>query len=527
VEPFDRDVGARLLERRIALGLTQQRLAKLIGVSYQQAHKYEKGTSRIRHLGCERRIDGMTRRSDLLLSSACVLALFVLPNTAVAQTGALTQLPGTDACVSLGGSDGECAEGVGLDNPASVAVSWDDRNVYVASHDSDAVAVFARDLATGALTQLPGTDACVSLGGGDGECAEGVGLDNPGSVAVSRDDRNVYVASHDSDAVAVFARDLATGALTQLPATDACVSEDGSGGDCADGVALFIPFGVAVSDDGRNVYVVSAGTSAVAVFARDLATGALSQLPGTDACVSKDGTGGDCADGIGLDEVVSVTVSPDGRNVYVTSFAGSDAVAVFARDLATGALTQLPGTDACVSRDGTGGDCAAGVGLDNPANVAVSPDGRNVYVASHDSNAVAVFVRDRRTGALTQLPGTDACASDLGDECAQGVALNSPTSVAVSRDDRNVYVASFDSSAVAVFARDSRTGALAQLSGTDACVSEDGSGRDCADGAALFDAFGVMVSRDGRNAYVVSRDGNAVAVFARDRIPSTALPAGL
>jgi transcriptional regulator with XRE-family HTH domain len=34
-------------ERRIMLGLTQQELAELIGVTYQQAHKYEKGINRI------------------------------------------------------------------------------------------------------------------------------------------------------------------------------------------------------------------------------------------------------------------------------------------------------------------------------------------------------------------------------------------------------------------------------------------------------------------------------------------------
>jgi transcriptional regulator with XRE-family HTH domain len=30
-----------------ALGLTQQQLAELIGVTYQQVHKYEKGTNRV------------------------------------------------------------------------------------------------------------------------------------------------------------------------------------------------------------------------------------------------------------------------------------------------------------------------------------------------------------------------------------------------------------------------------------------------------------------------------------------------
>jgi transcriptional regulator with XRE-family HTH domain len=43
----DRYVGARIRERRIMLGLTQQQLADLIGVTYQQAHKYERGINRV------------------------------------------------------------------------------------------------------------------------------------------------------------------------------------------------------------------------------------------------------------------------------------------------------------------------------------------------------------------------------------------------------------------------------------------------------------------------------------------------
>jgi transcriptional regulator with XRE-family HTH domain len=43
----DRHVGARIRERRTLLGLSQQQLAKMIGVTYQQAHKYERGLNRI------------------------------------------------------------------------------------------------------------------------------------------------------------------------------------------------------------------------------------------------------------------------------------------------------------------------------------------------------------------------------------------------------------------------------------------------------------------------------------------------
>lgn len=46
-QEIDRYVGARIRERRIMMGLTQQQMADLIGVTYQQAHKYERGINRI------------------------------------------------------------------------------------------------------------------------------------------------------------------------------------------------------------------------------------------------------------------------------------------------------------------------------------------------------------------------------------------------------------------------------------------------------------------------------------------------
>ncbi len=46
-QDIDRHVGSRVRERRIMLGLTQQQLADLIGVTYQQAHKYERAINRV------------------------------------------------------------------------------------------------------------------------------------------------------------------------------------------------------------------------------------------------------------------------------------------------------------------------------------------------------------------------------------------------------------------------------------------------------------------------------------------------
>src|SRR5688572_12838449 len=44
---IDSHVAAKIRERRLMLGLSQQQVAELIGVTYQQAHKYEKGINRI------------------------------------------------------------------------------------------------------------------------------------------------------------------------------------------------------------------------------------------------------------------------------------------------------------------------------------------------------------------------------------------------------------------------------------------------------------------------------------------------
>ncbi|HXQ49811.1 MAG TPA: helix-turn-helix transcriptional regulator [Stellaceae bacterium] len=44
---IDQRVAHRIRERRLLLGMTQQHLAEMIGVAFQQAHKYERGLSRV------------------------------------------------------------------------------------------------------------------------------------------------------------------------------------------------------------------------------------------------------------------------------------------------------------------------------------------------------------------------------------------------------------------------------------------------------------------------------------------------
>ena len=45
--PVDLGVGSRVRARRILMGMSQERLADQLGVTFQQVQKYEKGANRV------------------------------------------------------------------------------------------------------------------------------------------------------------------------------------------------------------------------------------------------------------------------------------------------------------------------------------------------------------------------------------------------------------------------------------------------------------------------------------------------
>jgi DNA-binding beta-propeller fold protein YncE len=435
--------------------------------------------------------------------------LLSITAVALAVTGDLTQPAGSAGCVSQGGA-GSCANGHGLMSPFDVAVSPDGRNVYVASADSHAVTRLNRDPTTGVISQPAGSAGCVSETGA-GPCAEGHALKGPLGLTVSVDGKSVYVASASSDAVARLDRNPTTGAITQPAGSAGCVSETGAG-PCADGRGLINPHSVAVSPDRKSVYVASAGSNAVARLNRNPTTGAIGQPTGSAGCISETGAG-PCADGRVLNSPLGVAVSSDGKSVYVAS-SGSFALVRLDRNTTTGAITQPGDRTGCVSHTG-GGPCIKGHVLISPFDVAVSPDGTSVYVASADSNAVARLNRNTTTGAITQPPGSAGCVSETGaGPCFNGQGLRKPYSVAVSADGKSVYVASLQSNAVARLNRNPTTGAITQPAGIAGCVSETGAG-PCADGHALTIPTSVAVSSNGKSVYAASAGSDAVARFHR------------
>jgi DNA-binding beta-propeller fold protein YncE len=235
---------------------------------------------------------------------------------------------------------------------------------------------------------------CIAVNGFDGPCAVSVATQGLDALALSPDGKQLYGAAPGSHAVDVFTHGT-TGALTET----SCLKVAAPHGLCSDSKLMQSPSGLAISPDGKNVYATDSSGSggSVDVLTRDASTGALSDASCVDFAPvptpEEKGEGeeespepppppGPCVSVPGLNSVSVVAVSGDGSSVYAI---GSGAAAIFSRDASTGKLTE---TSCAANEDSR---CTSLPSLSGVQGAAVSPDGREVYVAASTSNAVMVF----------------------------------------------------------------------------------------------------------------------------------------
>jgi 6-phosphogluconolactonase (cycloisomerase 2 family) len=296
----------------------------------------------------------------------------------------------------------------GLTSARAVAVSSDGHFIYVAGHDDNAVAMFTKSTGSCSMTFVAAyksTDPGVA------------GLNGPQSLTLSPDEKHLYVASEISNSVAIFSRNPTSGTLTFTGFVQNGGPVQGLGG----------AYSIAISPNNRHAYVTGYTDDSLAVFSRSLSNGSLTFLE-----VHRDGVGG--VDG--LNGANSVAVSPDGAHVYVAGRLDA-AVATFSRNPTSGTLTYQG-----MAKNGVNGV----TGLNGARALAVSPDGKQVYVASQFDDALAVFSRDPISGALT--------LAGVHQNGVNGVkGLNTANGIAVSPTGSHIYVSGFDDNAIAVFSR--------------------------------------------------------------------------
>ena len=378
--------------------------------------------------------------------------------------------------------------------------------------------------------QLPGTAGCVALKG-EGGCAAGRAIAEPqGPLVISPDGRSAYLVAHSNpeaisaDALDVFDRDPTTGALTQKPGAAGCLAASGRDG-CARDAVLFGAKEAIVSPDGRNVYVTT--RAGVAAFARDATTGALTPLGGSAQCLGAPAVGTTpCQVGVGLERPDALAASPDGGEIYVTND-HRPTIAILRRDPLTGKLSQPAGAAGCVVADRRGGTCR-GLGRRGGAITAIvaTPDGSGVYVIAVAEGVTSVGIFSRQAnGSLRRVGGRTGCLHKTGPGgCRAGHGLRLIEGIALSPDGHSLYVTSTYSSYAGAISTFTRGAGAALSQAPGAAGCLSVNGGECAVDKALADVEAVAVSPDGTGVYVTGLYG--LAVLDRGESGALTVPAG-
>jgi DNA-binding beta-propeller fold protein YncE len=329
--------------------------------------------------------------------------------------------------------------------------------------------------------------------------AEGSGLAYPGSLAASPDGRSLYaVSSRDDTVIVLRARPLEF---------QECLSANTEPGPRGAQPCRLLPNAgkedvlsgfngvrfVTVSPDGRSVYTISNDQS-LGIFARNRRSGRLTYRGCITGATGPNSTGKrrvcrpiptatPIFDGThsGLGGPATLTVSPDGRFVYVAARADA-AVSTFARagdgslsfqGCLTGGITAVVSgfASACTP---VGPDNSHGSGLRGVKRIVLSPDGASLYASSPGKSSVAEFQRDPNSGQLTYRgcitgesrglgPGNPCRPIPSAQEAGFDSGMWLVEQLAISGDGRFLYGLARGDDAVDVFGRDPVTGELSLL----------------------------------------------------------------
>jgi 6-phosphogluconolactonase len=244
--------------------------------------------------------------------------------------------------------------------PCHLSLDKDGRHVLVANYGGGSVAVLPVEKdgrLKPASTFLQHIGSSVNPKRQSGPHAHSINLDPANHFA--------FVADLGLDKVFVYRFDAGRGEL--LP-------HDPPSFNAAPGAG---PRHLAVSRDGKHVYVINEMAMTVAVLRYDGSAGELSEVQ-TISTLPEGASGSDYS-------TAEVVLSPDGKFLYGSN-RGHDSLAIFAVDQASGRLAR-------VGQQSTLGK--------TPRNFAIDPTGQYLLAANQNSDTVVVFKIDRATGKLT------------------------------------------------------------------------------------------------------------------------------
>lgn len=340
-------------------------------------------------------------------------------------------------CVGNNSSQG-CAElpGSPLRGAWDIAVSADGRSVYVASGLSNSLARFERapdgSLSyTGCLASTA-VDGCTDVAGAS------TPMDSTRRLAVAPDGTALYMQGQGPSVGRLLRFSLDP---QGVPTYVGCLAEDATQGCTGDATKPLLGQG-GILATGGSVYLLAASLNSVNrygrtpfAFAECLTNAAYS------ACSTAPNDLGLLQDG---------AASPDGSSLYAVGTAGAGTRGVLTR-FALGAGGAISYGD-CQADSEPGCLDLPNSPIGGSGAVAVSPDGASVYVAGSFADDVATF----RRGVGGSLSYAGCLGNDVSQGCGivAGGPLDGARDVAVSPDGRSVYLTASSSKSLVVFNRE-------------------------------------------------------------------------
>ncbi len=395
----------------------------------------------------------------------------------------------------------------GLYGSTCVVVSHDNKNVYVVSESENCLSICDRDTNTGLLAvkrilwdNVNGNPGLL------GAC----------SIAISNDDRFLYVTAWNDNKVSMYERDTTTGNLIWLQTLN---------GHYANGM-----YNLKMSNDNNYIYITSYNHNVFYIYKRNPATGAMTYFQTVQNGV----------DGVqGLLDTRTFEISHDDKFLYVLC---NSSLVVFLRNTSTGLVTYLT-----TYTNGVGGIN----GMGQNYSITIPPDDRSVYTVSYIDSSLTTFSRDTSSGLLTYVnnikingnwinggiyssstmistkndliltcywgssvktylrnPLTSAISYHKSYNSGQGATIDGLALVsnsAVSPDNKNVYtISKYDG--ISIFTRSDTLGKLTFTGVIKENETING----------ITDAKSILITPDNKYVYVSSNIDDAIAVFGRD-----------
>ncbi|MBA4108983.1 MAG: hypothetical protein C0487_05275 [Leptothrix sp. (in: Bacteria)] len=296
--------------------------------------------------------------------------------------------------------------------PTCIAVDPLVKYAYVANSGSNNLSIFSIADPSGVLTS-----AALPVATGS----------QPRAVVVDPQGRYVYVANYGSNSISAFSRSTVTGLLTPITGSPFALP---SSADIA-------PRSVAVDPSGKFVYVANYGATAspstISMFTIDTAsTGSL--VPGALTAVGSIAAGS---------HPNQVTVSPSGRQVYVSNETGDSVMVYEVANALTGGLAYK----GFVSTPGS-----------TPTGIAIDPNNKFAYTSNRSDNTIRAYTiapGGGSQGLLTAISGGGATVSTPANP--------GPTSVATDPSGKFVYATLLAGGGVAAYKINATTGVLTMV----------------------------------------------------------------